>query len=60
MMYRNKNSLIEYKYQYDRVVKVLKGAKLFKMRKFLPRNMWMQIFLLKVSEPLLRKIKVKG
>ena len=60
MMYRNKNSLIEYKYQYDRVVKVLKGAKLFKMRKFLPRNMWMQIFLLKVSEPVLRKIKVKG
>ena len=60
MMYRNKNSLTEYKEQYNRTVKVLKKAKLFKIRKFLPRNMWLQIMLLKISEPLLRKIKVKG
>lgn len=60
MMYRNKNSLTEYKEQYNRTVKVLKNAKLFKIRKFLPRNMWLQIMLLKISEPLLRKIKVKG
>ena len=60
MMYRNKNSLTEYKEQYNRTVKVLKNAKLFKIRKFLPRNMWLQIKLLKISEPLLRKIKVKG
>lgn len=60
MMYRNKTSLKEYANQYKRTVKLLKSAKLFKMKEYLPRNMWMQILLLKISEPLLRTIKVKG
>lgn len=60
MMYRNKSSIDTYADQYKRTVKLLKTAKLFQMRKYLPRNMWLQIMLLKISEPLLRFIKVKG
>ena len=60
MMYRNKNSLLEYKDQYDKIIKVLKKTNLCKMHRFLSRNMFLQIMLLKISEPLLRKIKVRG
>lgn len=60
MLYRNKNAIDTYKEQYDRTVKVLKNAKLLKIRKYLTKNMWLQILLLKISEPLLRFIKERG
>lgn len=60
MMYRNKKSIDEYADQYHRTVKLLKTAKLFKIRKYISRNMWIQLMMLKISEPLLRSIKVKG
>ena len=60
MMYRNKKSIDEYADQYRRTVKLLKTAKLFKIRKYVSRNMWIQILMLKISEPLLRFMKAKG
>lgn len=60
MMYRNKKSIDEYADQYRRTVKLLKTAKLCKIRKYVSRNMWIQILMLKISEPLLRFMKAKG
>ena len=60
MLYRNTNAVQTYNEQYMRVVKLLKKARLIRIRKYISRNMWVQLLLLKVSEPILRLIKERG
>lgn len=60
MMYKNGESIEKYNLQYKRIVDYLKQTKLLAMRKFLSRNMILQIMLLKISEPLLRRVKQRS
>lgn len=60
MMYKNGKSIEKYNEQYKRIVSYLKGTRLFSMRKFLSRNMILQILLLQISEPLLRRLKQRS
>lgn len=59
-MYRTNGVIKEYSMQYKRVVKLLKTIKIWKMKKYLSRNMFLQILLLKISEPLMRIMKTKN
>lgn len=58
-MYRSKGAIETYKDEYNRIVRVLKKKNIFTLIKYLPRNMFAQILLLQISEPMLRKIKQK-
>ena len=60
MLYRNHDAVERYSKQYNRVVCLLKKAKLLKISKYISRNMFLQILLLKVSEPLFKRIKGRG
>lgn len=57
-MYRTSGTIDSFPEQYDRIVHYLKRTNVFKMRKFITRNMVYQILLLKISEPVLRHIKM--
>lgn len=59
-MYRTTGCISSYYEEYQRVVEYLKKSPVLKMKQYLTANMFMQILLLKISEPLLRKIKQKG
>lgn len=59
-MYKSIGSIEKYPEQYKRIVNLLKKVELRKIRKYLTKNMFLQLFLLKISEPLMRKIKQKG
>ena len=59
-MYRTSGCIRSYPEQYQRIVSYLKKTPVWKMKQYLTSNMLLQIILLKVSEPLLRKMKQKG
>lgn len=59
-MYRTNGVIKEYSVQYNRVVKLLKTIKIWDMKKYLSKNMVLQIVLLKISEPLMRMLKTKN
>lgn len=59
-MYKSKKSLKEYKEQYKRIVRYLKRCSLHDIGRYLYRNMKIQIFFLKISEPILRVIKQRS
>ena len=59
-LYRTEGCVSQYAWQYQRIVRYLKKTPCLKMRQYLTSNMFLQISLLKVSEPLLRKMKQKG
>lgn len=58
-IYRTNGVIKEYSMQYKRVVKLLKTTKIWNMKKYLSKNMFLQIILLKISEPLMRIMKTK-
>lgn len=60
MLFRNHDAVEMYSKQYNRVVCLLKKAKLLKISKYISRNMFLQILLIKVSEPLFKRIKGRG
>lgn len=59
MFCKNPGIIQEYFEQYNRIVRRIKSEARFDTIKFLPRNMIINIFLLKVSEGLFRKLKVR-
>ncbi len=59
-MYKSIGSIEQYPGQYKRIVNFLKRVELWKMQKYLTKNMFWQLFMLKISEPLLRNLKQKG
>ena len=56
-MYKSIGSIEKYPEQYKRIVKLLKQADVWKIRKHLTKNMFVQILMLQISEPLLKKLK---
>lgn len=58
-MYRTPGVIDTYVEQYRRVVTTLKKSNVLALRKYLTKNMFTQILLLQISEPLLRKMKQK-
>lgn len=58
-MYRTQGVMDAYAEQYQRVVAKLKKSNVWALRKYLTKNMFTQILLLQISEPLLRKMKQK-
>ena len=59
-MYGNKENIKKYKEQYKRIVLYLKQCNMHDIGKYLYRNMKIQIYLLKISEPVLRLIKQRN
>lgn len=59
-MYKSIGSIERYPEQYNRIVMKLKQTDVWRMRKYLTKNMFIQIVMLKISEPILRKMKQKG
>lgn len=58
-MYRTQGVIDTYTDQYKRIVKKLKQSNVWKIRKYLTTNMFTQILLLQISEPILRMMKQK-
>lgn len=58
-MYRTQGVIDTYADQYKRIVTKLKKNNIWALKKYLTRNMFIQILLLQVSEPLLRIMKQK-
>lgn len=56
-MYRSVGSIERYPEQYKRIINLLKQADVWKIRKYLTKNMFVQILMIQISEPLLRKVK---